>query len=36
MMKDPGNKLIVYSVIGVVLFYWGFSQLFNKEEKKEN
>ena len=33
-MKDPGNKLIVYSIIGVVLFYWGFSKLFNEKKIK--
>ena len=33
-MKDPGNRLILFGVIGVVLFYVVMSKSFNKNKKK--
>ena len=29
-MKDPANKFILYSLLGVIIFYWGFGKAFDK------
>lgn len=29
-MKDPGNRLILFSVLGVAIFYIVLSKTFNK------
>lgn len=32
-MKDPGNRLIIFSIIGIALFYFTLSKTFNNKKE---